>query len=181
VDPGRRREHVVVDDLRRGTRVRRDAGVLQRLRDGEELAGRLVPEFVLGLRDWRAAQLVDGRADRFDVGGLVCADGPEVVGDLHANRAVERREGVGVHQFLVAEGLQALPVEGVLQVLERQRVVQERHVGGNHRRVVPGRVRSVHCVRRVRLGVGGRAVTVARTAGEADRPDGGRRPQDAAA
>jgi hypothetical protein len=67
-----------------------------------------------------------------DVGGLVVADDFQVLRHVHPDLLAEVRERVGVHQLVVAELLQPLAVEGVFEMFERERVVQDRDVGIGH-------------------------------------------------
>jgi len=118
-------QQVVVDDFRRGARVGGDAGVLECLTDGEELRGRVVAEVILAFHHCLAVEVLNGCRERVDVGLLVSADGPQVVGHLHPDGLVELRERIGVHQLVVAELIEAVAVERVLEVLQRERVVQD--------------------------------------------------------
>jgi hypothetical protein len=70
VDARSRTQNVVVDDVRGGTRVGRDAGVFERLGDREEIAGRLVAELVVAFADGRSVEVFDGGRERVDVGCL---------------------------------------------------------------------------------------------------------------
>ena len=118
VDRQRRRQQLVlVDQELRRALVGADAGVLQRLGDAEEPGQVGVAEVVLGFRDRLAAEVGDHLGHGVDVLHLVVADEPEPLVDV---------VGVaGGAEVVGGELLETIAVEGVLQVLQGQRVVED--------------------------------------------------------
>jgi len=129
VDSERRREDVVVLDCRRGALVGGDAGVLEDHRRLDERLRGLVLEGVLRLADGLAAEVGDNRRNLVDVSLLVVADRLDAARNLASDFVAVDLDLVGVPELFVVELPETVAVEGVLEVLEREGVVQNSTFG----------------------------------------------------
>ena len=108
-----------------------NARVLQELRHGDELPHAREggpPEVVGRFGHWPAAEAPDHFHERLDVGFLVVADAHEVLVGGAAQVAAQPVEDGGAFELPLGELPEPVAVEGVLQVLEGERVVEDVYV-----------------------------------------------------